>query len=148
MAPYHTLQFFPSVTSPMTLALGATKAVLGETEGVTPSTATKRVEGTRRSEYLTTSMDLPMESRDWPSLRAVLEAARTRRAPRELIFLFEFYCIINNINNELNNLLHNMIMVMSPTLLTNDVVGCVWSDFCHCQKCDKRLRASSARRVS
>ena len=69
----------------MTDALGATNAVNGETVGDTPSTATKRVEGTRRSEYLQTSMDLPMPSRAWPSLRAVLEAAITTRAPRDVI---------------------------------------------------------------
>lgn len=55
--------------------------------GETPSTATKRVEGTRRSVYLTTSRDWPRESRDWPSLRAVLEAARTTRAPSEVMLV-------------------------------------------------------------
>ena len=47
-------------------AEGATKAVPGAILGATPSTATNRVEGTKRSVYLAASSDAPMESKAFP----------------------------------------------------------------------------------
>lgn len=51
------------VTSPITDAFGATKLVVFATTGATPSTATKRVDGTNFSVYLATSKDEPTPSR-------------------------------------------------------------------------------------
>jgi hypothetical protein len=47
------------VTSPITLADGATNAADSDTVGAIPFTATNRVDGTSRSEYFKTSMVLP-----------------------------------------------------------------------------------------
>lgn len=66
-------------------AEGATKAVSGETVGKTPSTATKREEGTRRSVCRVISRERPVRSRDWPRERRVLEAAVTRREERDMV---------------------------------------------------------------
>ena len=49
--------------SPIRDALGATKAAYGLVVGPMPSTATKRVDGTRRSEYLATSREAPKLSK-------------------------------------------------------------------------------------
>jgi hypothetical protein len=56
------LELFPIVTSPTTEADGATKVALSETWGATPSTATKRVEGTKVSVYFVISILLPIVS--------------------------------------------------------------------------------------
>jgi len=55
----------------------------GEMVGARESTDTIRVEGTRRSVYLATSRDAPIESRDLPRLRAALEIATTTLDPME-----------------------------------------------------------------
>jgi hypothetical protein len=57
------LELDPSVTSPITDADGATKVAVSDTVGATPSTATKRVDGTNRSVYLATSILAPMSSK-------------------------------------------------------------------------------------
>jgi len=64
VAPYQTEELAPSVTSPMRLAEGAMNLDKGEMVGARESTDTIRVEGTRRSVYLATSRDAPIESRD------------------------------------------------------------------------------------
>lgn len=53
------LEFFPIVTSPITLAEGAINAADSDTLGAIPFTATNRVDGTSRSEYFKTSIELP-----------------------------------------------------------------------------------------
>ena len=88
VAPYHTDEFGPRVTSPITLAEGAMKAAAVLTAGATPSTATMRVDGTSRSVCLATSIEAPMESRAWPALRAAEETALTTRAPRDISWAF------------------------------------------------------------
>jgi len=65
VAPYHTEELDPSDTSPMRLADGAMKVAEGEMVGAIEFTETILVDGTRRSVYFATSMDAPMESRDF-----------------------------------------------------------------------------------
>ena len=57
------LELLPIDTSPITFADGATKAADSDTTGATPSTATNRVDGTRRSVCLATSIPAPILSR-------------------------------------------------------------------------------------
>jgi len=63
VAPYHTDELGPRVTSPMRLADGAMNVEEGEMVGAMELTDTIRVDGMRRSVYFATSMDAPMESR-------------------------------------------------------------------------------------
>ena len=53
----------PIDTSPITFDDGATKAADSDTTGATPSTATNRVDGTKRSVCLATSIPAPILSR-------------------------------------------------------------------------------------
>ena len=70
------------LTSPITEALGATKAAASDTSGATPSTATNRVDGTSFSVYLATSSCAPKPS------RADLSKKRYRRMRQ-----VEFRCL-------------------------------------------------------
>lgn len=84
VALYHTEELEPMVTSPTILAEGAMKDVLEWRVGAMLSMATKRVEGTRRSVYLATSMAAPILSSVWPKLLAAFEAAVTTFAPSDI----------------------------------------------------------------
>jgi hypothetical protein len=57
------LECSPSVTLPMTEADGAMKLFAPGRAGATPSTDTRRVEGTNRSVYFATSMPAPILSK-------------------------------------------------------------------------------------
>jgi len=82
---YHTLEDEPMDTSPTMFADGAMNAVSGLIVGAMLLTATKRVDGTRRSVYLATSIAAPILSRVLPRLLAVFETAVTTLAPMVIL---------------------------------------------------------------